>query len=364
MSIIFFAAHKIGVGHLSRALGIAGALRDRMFDLPILFLTGSSATRLLDESPFSYHPLPAWPTKHTDRHWRQVRRAVEAAQPRLAVHDTGVHPDLHALAQEFGCRQVLVQRERGDLIRYYSQHRPLIEGMDLIVFPHTREEVPELHLPWLDEARIVFSGPILRRSRRDINLPAIRKAYDITPERFTIVISNGGGSPIPRRADDGFLPKTYAALQTIADMLPTCQIIVITGLLALPAPTIPDLPTVQWLARDFEPHLLDLFAAANLVIARGGYNTVLELEQVGVPAICIPAERGTESQAHRIRRAATRSANIHPATLDIPAIVTAIREVLEEPRWEYLDDGRPDEVAANKLRLADRLLELYGSNPD
>ena len=36
--------------------------------------------------------------------------------------------------------------------------------------------------------------------------------------------------------------------------------------------------------REFEPNLLDLFAAANLVVARGGYNTVLELWEVGVPA--------------------------------------------------------------------------------
>lgn len=110
--------------------------------------------------------------------------------------------------------------------------------------------------------------------------------------------------------------------------------------------------------REFEPHLLDLFAAANLVIARGGYNTVLELREAGVPAICVPAERAGESQEERIRRAAETGEQIRLVGLNVDALVREIRRIAGEARWHYEPGDSLMTIQANKAALAERLIRV------
>jgi predicted glycosyltransferase len=110
--------------------------------------------------------------------------------------------------------------------------------------------------------------------------------------------------------------------------------------------------------REFEPRLFDLFAAANLVIARGGYNTVLELKQLGIPAICIPARRGTEDQKGRIRMARQAGANIQLGSLASSSLAASIRTVAEEAWWRCQTTDKSDEIVANRATLALRLLAL------
>jgi predicted glycosyltransferase len=202
----------------------------------------------------------------------------------------------------------------------------------------------------------MYCGPLLRRTRSDLNLERIRWLYGLSPDEFTIVISNGGGNALPE-LDDDFLEVTLDALKAVEHDLPPYRAIVVAGPLARRRVPWVDLERGKLVIREFEPYLFDLFAAANLVVARGG-SSVMELQELGVPAICVPARRSTESQEQRIRDAADAGANIRLATLEKGDVAIALCQAASWPRWEYELGDAPDQIAANKETLAQRLVDL------
>jgi UDP-N-acetylglucosamine:LPS N-acetylglucosamine transferase len=117
------------------------------------------------------------------------------------------------------------------------------------------------------------------------------------------------------------------------------------------------------MVRAFEPRLFDLLAAAHLAITRGGYNTVLELRLLGVPAICIPAWRGAEDQRARIQAAAREAGRIRLGSLDPGHLVAVIRAVAGEAWWRYQLDDASDDIAVNKLMLAHQMLAVEPNMP-
>lgn len=373
MGILFYAVESIGVGHLSRMLGIAEAIRQIQPELPILFITEANDARLLEEHGFPYYQLPA---SHAfgNKRWRTARQAGEQAfnqilgailiahKPILIVHDTTIQPQLYKLAVERGIAQALIMRERRDLLTYLAQHRAELDTFKLIAFPHQPEELPDLSVLRQPEDKLIFCGPILRRTISDLQVDEIREQYGLKPDELTIVVTNGGGNAM-RYFDDDFMSIVLNAIQSIEVKLPPLRVIAVTGPLSRRRIPWVDLAKGKMIIREFEPRLFDLFAAANLVIARGGYNTVLELEQLGVPAICIPARRGVESQEQRIRRAADAGKQIRLGELDVNALGREIRQIAGGPLWRYELSGKLDGIAANKISLARRLSEVALDTP-
>jgi predicted glycosyltransferase len=116
-----------------------------------------------------------------------------------------------------------------------------------------------------------------------------------------------------------------------------------------------DLARGKLMVREFEPRLFDLLAAAHLAITRGGYNTMLELRLLGVPAICVPAWRGAEGQRVRIQAAAREAGRIRLGSLNPGHLAAAIRAVAREAWWRQSGDVL-DGVTVNRRELVERLL--------
>jgi UDP:flavonoid glycosyltransferase YjiC (YdhE family) len=373
LTILFYAIGAAGLGHLSRTLGIADTIRriaPEMPEIPIIFVTEASDSRLLNEYPFPYYQVPRYRIHSMEERWRalpeqQVRHVweqtvksiVDAHQPSVIVHDTFIRKHLHQLAVEAGSREVLILRKRTDTRSFLHKNRHVLSSFGLIAVPHHEEEIGNVKPSWLAEDQFMYCGPLLRRTRSDLRVEEIRQQYCIKPDEFTIVISNGDGNILPD-LDDEFIEITLKTLKALEDQLPAFQAIVITGPLAPPYTQWVSYKAGQLIVRDFESNLLDLFAASNLAITRGGYNTMLELLEIGIPAICIPAKRHAESQAQRIERTTRETTHIRAEVLKSDALGKAIIALASQPWWHYQPNHRPDRILANKQFLARRILSL------
>ena len=227
-----------------------------------------------------------------------------------------------------------------------------------LVFPHHRHELEHIKLPeYVRASSLYFSGPILRRSTRDLDPNFDRSSFGLKEGAFLITITNGGGNAVAEKADD-FFKVVLQAVHQVQEMLGRFQVILVKGPMSTDRIHFAPFDTGDLLVTEYEPHLLELYAASNLVIARGGYNTVLELTEVGVPSICIPALRYHDDQKQRIELAAARFPNIHFAPLELQAVCRLIRDVGRQPLWSYPGHCGVDAIAENKSKLAYRLLAL------
>jgi UDP-N-acetylglucosamine--N-acetylmuramyl-(pentapeptide) pyrophosphoryl-undecaprenol N-acetylglucosamine transferase len=369
LSILFYAVDTVGLGHLSRTLGVAEAVRKIAPDMPILFVTEATEAQLLEEYPFPYYQVPSYdglfsnkrwlqmPSQHNMDAWKGMLSAIVAAhRPSLVVHDTFLQRPLHKLARQHGAQEVLILRQRIDMAGYLHCNRHMLADFALIAIALYPEQTEKLDFPWLPASKLIYCGPLLRRTRGDLDLERIRRLYGLSPDEFTIVISNGGGNALPE-LDDDFLEVTLDALKTVEHDLPPYRAVVVTGPLSRRRIPWVDLERGKLVIREFEPYLFDLFAAANLVIARGG-SSVMELQELGVPAICVPARRSTESQEQRIRDATIVASNIQLAALEKGELARVLCQVAVQPCWQYGPGETPDRMATNKERLARRLAEI------
>ena len=370
MTILFYAIGAGGLGHLSRTLSIADTINQIAPEMPIIFVTEASDSRLLNEYPFPYYQVPCHHTLSMEERWRilpeqqiryvweqTIQSIVEAHQPSIIVHDTFIRKHLHQFAVEAGSQGVLILRKRTDTRSFLHRNRHMLSNFGLIAVPHHEGEIGNVKPSWLPEAQFMYCGPLLRRTRSDLRVEEIRQQYGIKPDEFTIVISNGGGNILPDLNDE-FIEITLKTLKTLEDHLPVFRAIVITGPLAPLHTQWISFRTGHLIVRDFEPNLLDLFAASNLAITRGGYNTILELQEVGIPAICIPAKRHAESQAKRIERAMRETTHIQAEALESDILGEIILEAASQPWWRYQPSRKPDHIRANKQLLAHRILRL------
>lgn len=86
------------------------------------------------------------------------------------------------------------------------------------------------------------------------------------------------------------------------------------------------------------PRLVDVVAAADLVIAEGGYNTVAEVRLAGAPAVFVPSARRLDDQAERVRRVADSGAAyvVDPAGPDQALSELVVELLSQPPRLEAL----------------------------
>jgi predicted glycosyltransferase len=111
---------------------------------------------------------------------------------------------------------------------------------------------------------------------------------------------------------------------------------------------------------EFSPQLLDIMAASDVVVARGGYNTVTEVLSLGKRAVIIPRIAPNREQLLRASLFEERGliGMLHPDRLSPEALAVSIAAALHAPplprqRLESvgLDLGGLHQVKANVLRL-------------
>jgi predicted glycosyltransferase len=288
--ILFRCPGKRGLGHLVRALNIAREVRALEPSADIRFYTRGAAAPALVGGEFDC-------VVETDRDALALwRRLVADHRPDTVVDDTLLRDEGGALPE--GIRRAYVMRRSRD-----DRHEAIVAGdllrrVDVVIVPHTEAEFGH-PLPAALRARSVFTGPIIRRPTAR-GAARVRERYDVIDDGFLLVSTAGGGGFADTAAE--LFATAAAAHRRLAWLLPDLSHVVVRGpnfggrIKALPGMKI----------IDFEPEMTELLAAADLVIAEGGYNTVNELRLARTPAAFVPGARAYDDQEERVRAVARR----------------------------------------------------------
>ncbi len=352
MTVLFHAPTSIGLGHVSRALAIAEALRAQSPDLPIIISSELPNACLLEAYPYPYYLLPAadiltyeqrWQAGGVNKaawqvHYGMFQSLLAAHKPSLVVFDTFYERELHQMVQQTDAREVMVLRSRPDMLDMMTRGHDFFTDLDLIIFPHDEYEINEPDLEWvIDPEKIVYAGPVTRPIPDTEQREALRQRYRLDAARFIIVVSNGGGiSPLLLKSDyDYYLETVLKAFQQIDAQMPPYHLIVISGPLhAYPVPR-PDLDNGRLTMKSFEAHLTGLYTLAQMAITRGGYNTRSELARIGTPALSIPLRRSQDNQSLQLQTIARQAPNITVGELSVGAIAAAVLAQVQQERWQY-----------------------------
>ncbi len=264
-----------------------------------------------------------------------LRALLSSFKPALLVHDTVVWQALRVAASKFDVPQAIVLRQRKDLDTYFHQYRTRLSTFKLIIVvdeivPHG--PVSALRLP----TQIHRVGPIVRHLRNSINPQQARYRYNI-PDDCEIVVVTLQGGDFPESAD--ILLNSLQAIECLRGELGEHRIVVVTGpLFDLPSflATHPEIIALRGLIIvQSDPWLSELLAAARFAVCGGGYNTLAEAVDVGLPVVSVPGLRPFDDGHARARSLAQAGYPVVVADTTVNSILERIRAVLAVPRLPF-----------------------------
>ena len=328
---LFQVRNRRGLGHMMRGLNIARELRALDPAAEILFYLRTPPSAGFWNTDFRYvverdpDGLASWP------------EVLQQFGPDVVVYDTMLPKDASAEPLAESARYVYIMRKCLAEKQRQVFANPFLDRMAAILVPHVPEQFGYA-LPERIRDRTAYVGPIVRLPEAQTQ-SALRAKYGIGDGDFVLTSTVGGGG-FEAQADV-FFDTVFEVHRRIAGRLPHLRHLVIQG--PNYAKTLAPLPGMTVIA--FEPEMVNLLAASDLVIAEGGYNTVNEIRVTRTPAIFLPSVRGNDDQEERVRALAQRglgfvfapgaAAAIAEQVLDLaasPATLAAIRRRYGEDR--------------------------------
>lgn len=386
LRILFYSHDTYGLGHLRRTLTLARFLRADRPLLTQLIVTGSPLVDRFQLPPDAdYIKLPSVVKVAAERYEsrdlavpfanvRDLRRellldAARHFEPDVLVVDNvpaglkgELVPTLDYLKQT-ACRMVLGLRDvvdEGDWVRRAwardGSYALLDDLYDRILVYGRRDvydAVSEYGLSPRAAAKTRFVG-YLQRDRGTRAAAEIRAELGLDGKPFVLVMAGGGG--------DG-----YQLLTAVLDAIRLCNS---RGLdcLMLGGPFMPredrwrvlrlaaEQPSIRYV--DFVEDVASYIAAADIVVAMGGYNSVCELLSAGKPAIVVPRIAPRREQLIRAEALSRRGLlrMIHPERLTPERLLEEMDRLLEqrEPHPTLALDGLPAAAAELDSLLAPR----------
>jgi len=219
---------------------------------------------------------------------------LKVLRPELIVFDCFPHPALmQAAYRQGGISAAICLRVMKDMSGHFREIRNVGARVQAILIPHVEGEC---EVPDDMRSRTCFTGPITRP------LPALPAPVARSPgdgARFVVISGGGGGYP----GTVTFYNLALEAFVRARQKMPGIEGLLVTG------PLFHDwwqLRTVEGVrVMPFDPHLASTLARADLVVSQAGYNTIAELRALGVPALCVPADRDSDDQFKRAAEAAS-----------------------------------------------------------
>jgi UDP:flavonoid glycosyltransferase YjiC (YdhE family) len=326
MRALFYAVNGLGLGHVTRLLGIARALRRLVPDVEVLFLTTSEADGVLHRERFAAVKLPSktireevglQKTRYLKLAQTVTWNTLSAFDPDVLVVDTYAMGSFEELLPALRWRQknVFVFREQ----RPDAVGMPLLQATlplyDAVIVPHASVEAVG---PVPEPSKLRAVGPILVRERGEVlGRDAARRALQLPANELLVYASfGGGGEPESRRALE-------LAAQAVS-ALPNAKLVVGVGPLLRDVPALPG----AVLLRGVYP-MMEFLPAFDAAISGTGYNSVHELLFTGVPSVFVPFERVIDDQERRALDLDARGAGRAVTSLDVAALSQALRSVLE-----------------------------------
>lgn len=296
LTVAFQAPNRVGLGHISRMMAVALAIRRRRPDARLPFILEGASHSLLETASLPYFSLPhreemAGPSWTAWNHLRRAnmvfdmsRAILRCLQPDMVLCDTFPCMPFMAAAAKLRVPLALCARKTRYNEAYWEgicKHGALLS---LILIPHDPGEV---WVPASLRSSVRFVGEISRPISGVAAPPCV-------PGSKRIVITGGGGGyegtvHFYNLAMDAFVryrrdhPDTGCVLVTGPLFREWWDLRMVDGVRVVP----------------FEPNLRELMATADLVICQAGYNTASEIRRLGVPSICMPGERLADDQEER-----------------------------------------------------------------
>ena len=305
-NILMYSHDTYGLGHIRRTMSIAGHLRAS--DVNVLILTGSPiAGRFAFPGNVDFVRIPGMIKKTNDEyqslsiridpeHALNIRKSIiqataETFAPDLFIVDKEplglkkeVLPTLEWIKKNLpqtrtilGLRDIMDDRET---VRADWEHKEVYEHLQNLyseIWVYGRQDIYdsiyEYAIPVPIEEKIVFTGYLARQVASAKTIKRTRKKFCATQNEKLVVVTIGGGG-------DGYLLMDTYLRMFENNGLANSKSVLITG---------PFMPLEQRRqiakraraykikVRPFYPRMEELFAAADLVISMGGYNTVCEI---------------------------------------------------------------------------------------
>lgn len=359
--VVFYAVNGLGLGHVTRLLAIARALRRLAPQAEILFITSSEADGVIYREGFAAIKLPSKTireacglrkTTYLKMAQSVTWNAIGAFDPDVLVVDTYPSGSFEELIPVLRWRQknVFVFREQRRDSFQSELLAALLPLYDLLIVPHERvEQVGDLPEP--AKARAV--GPILIRERSELLSRAqARAALDlpatVTDDTLLVYCSfGGGGEPESRRA----LELTSRAMATV----PNAHLVIGSGPLLL---TEPEPRAGVTVIRGRYP-MMDVLPAFDAAVAAAGYNTVHELLFTGIASVLVPFGRVLDDQGQRARVLADQQACLICDPLTERGLTETLAQLAHAPTRHTLTKNARSAVKKNGATAAARsILEL------
>ena len=328
-NIMMYSHDTYGLGHIRRTMAIAAHLLEPRVN--ILILTGSPiAGRFSFPEQIDFVRIPGMIKKTNDeylplsikinaRHALDIRKNIITAtaktfQPKLFSVDKEplglrkeVLPTLKWLQRSrpdtraiLGLRDIMDDaatvkkdwREKG----VYE----ILQNLYAEIWVYGNQEfydpIAEYDIAASISQKMYFTGYIPRKIPTPEAARNIRKELGVKPEEKLVVVTTGGGG-------DGYVVmRTYVSmLESAAKSLPFKSVL-ITG------PFMPKNKRRKIFKRarkagvrgyHFYRQMEKIFAAADLVVCMGGYNTLCEILSQGTPSLVIPRETPRKEQLIR-----------------------------------------------------------------
>lgn len=354
MRVAFYAVNGLGLGHVTRLLSLARALRRLSPGVEVLFLTSSEADGVIYREGFAAVKLPSKTIREEvgldKRRYLKLAQTVtwntlSAFEPDVLVVDTYPTGSFEELIPVLRWKQksVFVFREQ----RPEAATAPLLQATlplyDAVIVPHldaaTVGPVPEPH-------KVRAVGPILIRERSELpTMDEARRRLGLGSEERLVYASFGGGGDV-----DG-----AALLPLVAEVvrgLPGHRLVVGSGPLTKGRP--PVVPGATVVSGVYPA--LDFLPAFDVAVTAAGYNAVHELCFAGVPSVVVPFERvldDQEKRAHEVEAAGAGRAVLEPSKERLTA---ALREVLEPAKRKAMAKAAQAFVPRNGAEAAAKVL--------
>ena len=328
-NILMYSHDTYGLGHIRRSMAIASHLLGPRVN--ILILTGSPIAGrfpfpeqidfvripgMIKRTNEEYLPLSI---KINARHALDIRKniitaTVKTFQPQLFIVDKEplglkreVLPALQWLKRNRpGTRTILGLRDIMDDAETTRQEwrqkgvYEILEELYSEIWIYGNREmydpVREYAIAEGVSRKVVFTGYIPRKVPSAENVQSIRKEHGLGEEDKLVVVTTGGGG-------DGYaVMDAYLRMLEISPGMPPFKSILITG------PFMPKSERKNTYKRSrklgvrmyhFYRQMEKIFAAADVVVSMGGYNTLSEILNQGTVSLVIPRETPRREQLIR-----------------------------------------------------------------
>jgi len=384
--VLVYSHDTYGLGNIRRMLAISEHLLRTHPDLSILLVSGSPVIdRLGLPDRLDYIKLPCL-TRVDRGQYRPRRLEVEMETilalrtellrvtarhfaPDLLLVDKkplGIRRELEPTLLDLSARRptarcVLVLRDILDrpetIIDNWERngHAAALPLYDRILVLGQRELFDlgaEYRLTAAARARTVYCG-YLRKEAAAGAREAVRRARGIPPQVPLLLVTPGGGEDGERLVETALLAFRQLLARQDQESSRPWRAIVISGPEMRPEARerlrrmAEDLPGLHF--ESFSGEMIELVAAADVVVSMGGYNTICEIVSQRKPAIVVPRTEPTEEQLLRAERLGPLGLFevIHPDRLDPAELATRLVDLLAKaqtapPDWDQLDlNGLP-----------------------